>query len=61
MKLSNAIKFNGGGHMNHEFFWDCFAPVENGGGVEPEEGSDLYSMITDQWGSIDKFKNMFVN
>ena len=47
--------------MNHEFFWSCFAPVENGGGVEPAEGSDLLNMINKEWGSMEKFKSMFVS
>jgi Fe-Mn family superoxide dismutase len=33
--LSQAIKFNGGGHFNHEFFWDNLIPVSHGGGVLP--------------------------
>ena len=60
VKLSNNIKFNGGGHMNHQMFWETFAPIENGGGVEPEEGSDLLNMINNEWGSMEKFKAMFV-
>lgn len=57
--LSNAIKFNGGGHLNHEFFWDCLAPLKEGGGVLPEEGSELRTMIDKEWGSIANFQDVF--
>ncbi len=30
--LQGAIKFNGGGHINHSIFWTNLAPVKNGGG-----------------------------
>lgn len=26
INLSQSIKFNGGGHLNHEFFWDSLCP-----------------------------------
>lgn len=35
IQLYNLMKFNGGGHLNHEFFWNCLAPVSNGGGIIP--------------------------
>ena len=25
-ELTQAIKFNGGGHLNHEFFWESLCP-----------------------------------
>jgi Fe-Mn family superoxide dismutase len=27
--LQPAIKFNGGGHINHTFFWDCLTPAKS--------------------------------
>lgn len=53
--LTNAVKFNGGGHLNHEFFWDTLAPIKNGGGAIPDAKSELRTMIETEWGSIDKF------
>ena len=29
ISLQKNIKFNGGGHLNHEFFWDSLCPVAN--------------------------------
>eukprot|EP00163_Fabomonas_tropica_P032485 TRINITY_DN817_c0_g2_i2.p1 TRINITY_DN817_c0_g2~~TRINITY_DN817_c0_g2_i2.p1 ORF type:complete len:165 (+),score=41.77 TRINITY_DN817_c0_g2_i2:88-582(+) len=34
--LQGAIKFNGGGHVNHSLFWNNLAPTSEGGGVPPE-------------------------
>jgi len=52
-ELTQGIKFNGGGHMNHEFFWDSLAPVGKGGGELPKEGSPLEKAISKAFGSID--------
>lgn len=53
--LSQAIKFNGGGHLNHEFFWESLSPVGEAGGVLPEAGSKLDNAINEAFGSVDKF------
>lgn len=33
--LQSALKFNGGGHVNHTLFWENLAPASSGGGGEP--------------------------
>lgn len=56
--ISQAIKFNGGGHLNHEFFWESLAPVDKEGGVLPDtfkEGGLLNSAIARNFGSMDDF------
>ncbi|GFZ15099.1 manganese superoxide dismutase 1 [Actinidia rufa] len=51
VKLQSAIKFNGGGHVNHSIFWKNLAPVHEGGG-EPPKGS-LGSTIDTNFGSLE--------
>lgn len=50
--LQSAIKFNGGGHVNHSIFWTNLAPASKGGGTPPE--GDLAKDISNQYGSLDK-------
>lgn len=55
--LQSAIKFNGGGHLNHSIFWTNLAPQNQGGG-EPPKGA-LAEEIQNLWGSFDKFVEAF--
>lgn len=51
--LQSAIKFNGGGHINHSIFWTNLAPKSAGGGTPPEGA--LAEAIKRDFGSLDKF------
>ncbi|XVE58923.1 hypothetical protein DITRI_Ditri05aG0001900 [Diplodiscus trichospermus] len=47
VKLQSAIKFNGGGHVNHSIFWQNLAPVN------PPVGA-LGKAIHTQFGSLER-------
>jgi Fe-Mn family superoxide dismutase len=47
---------NAAQHFNHSFFWNSMSP--NGGG---EPGEQLKTLINRDFGSIDKFKEIFTN
>ncbi len=49
--LQQAIKFNGGGHVNHSIFWTNLAPVGKGGGELPK--GELLKAIEARFGSIE--------
>ncbi|GES89874.1 superoxide dismutase [Mn], mitochondrial [Rhizophagus clarus] len=55
--LQPALKFNGGGHINHSLFWTNLAPKNKGGG-EPPEG-ELLSAIQKEYGSLENFISKF--
>uniref|UniRef100_A0ACD5WX83 Uncharacterized protein n=1 Tax=Avena sativa TaxID=4498 RepID=A0ACD5WX83_AVESA len=52
VQLQGAIKFNGGGHVNHSIFWKNLKPTNEGGG-EPPHGK-LGWAIGEDFGSFDK-------
>jgi Fe-Mn family superoxide dismutase len=52
----SAIKFNGGGHINHSLFWTILAPPKAGG--EGPKG-DLAKAIERDFGTFDQFKEKF--
>jgi Fe-Mn family superoxide dismutase len=51
--LQSAIKFNGGGHINHSIFWTNLAPSKSGGGQPPE--GELALALRNEFGSLEKF------
>lgn len=57
IELQSAIRFNGGGHINHSIFWTNLAPKNQGGG-EPPAGA-LLKAIEQKWGSLDSFIEEF--
>ena len=52
--LSPAVRNNGGGHFNHNLFWNILSP--NGGGAPV---GALAEAITAKFGSFDEFKAEF--
>jgi len=57
--LQQAIKFNGGGHINHSLFWVNLAPA-NTSQAKPESAAKLTEAISAKYGSYDAFKNEFM-
>jgi len=53
--LQSAIKFNGGGHVNHTLFWSTLAPKDKSGSV----GGNLLKMIERDFGSLETLKEKF--
>lgn len=57
IELQGAIKFNGGGHINHSLFWKNLAPSSQGGG-QLQDGP-LKQAIERDFGSLDNLKSTF--
>jgi len=55
--LQSAIKFNGGGHINHSIFWKNLAPVKKSGGEVPT--GSLATAIKKEFGSLEAFIQKF--
>jgi Fe-Mn family superoxide dismutase len=56
--LQQAIKFNGGGHINHSLFWKNLAPAGSDE-TSLSAAKDLVTAIESTWGSFDNFKKTF--
>jgi Fe-Mn family superoxide dismutase len=52
--IQTAVQNNGGGHYNHSLFWEILTP---GGSSEPI--ADIAKAITDQFSSVETFKDEF--
>ncbi|MES2981102.1 MAG: superoxide dismutase [Verrucomicrobiota bacterium] len=53
-EIRGAVRNNGGGHVNHSFFWKVIAP----GGAKAPSG-ELAAAIDKAFGSFDAFKEAF--
>jgi len=54
--IREAVRNNGGGHLNHSLFWTLLSPA---GGGQPV--GELAAAITASFGSFDAFKDQFGN
>uniref|UniRef100_A0A7S0BPF6 Superoxide dismutase n=1 Tax=Rhodosorus marinus TaxID=101924 RepID=A0A7S0BPF6_9RHOD len=54
----SAIKFNGGGHLNHSIFWQNLAPIGRGGGEVPTDGA-LIEKINAEFVTVDNMISRF--
>ncbi len=52
--LQQAIRFNGGGHINHSIFWTILAAPSKAGKLDPQ--GELAMMIERDFSSFDSFK-----
>lgn len=52
--LQPALKFNGGGHINHSLFWKNLSPASEDGGKLPD-GPLKKALIAD-FGSVENFR-----
>lgn len=57
ISLQSAIKFNGGGHINHTLFWSILKPFDKGNAQLP--GDALKQAIERDFESFDLFKEKF--
>jgi Fe-Mn family superoxide dismutase len=53
-EIRDAVRNNGGGHLNHSLFWTLMSPT---GGGEPT--GELATAIVAAFGSLDSFKEQF--
>lgn len=53
MELQTPVRNNGGGHLNHTWFWQMMAPKS------AAPGKELAKAIDDSFGSMDGFKKEF--
>lgn len=56
--LQAAIRFNGGGHINHSLFWENLAPASSPD-ANSEAAPTLVAEIAKTWGGLEAFKKEF--
>jgi Fe-Mn family superoxide dismutase len=52
--IRGAVRNNGGGHVNHNLFWEILAP-----GGSPEPVGNTAAAIKTTWGGFEGFKKLF--
>lgn len=52
--IQGAVRNNGGGHFNHDFFWKALAPAGS-----TSLSAELEKALTANFGSVDAFKEEF--
>ncbi|KAG1744613.1 Mn superoxide dismutase [Suillus paluster] len=57
LALQSALKFNGGGHINHSLFWKNLSPANVDGGKLAD--GPLKKAIERDFGSVEEFKKRF--
>ncbi|KAF9522234.1 manganese superoxide dismutase [Crepidotus variabilis] len=55
LSLQSALKFNGGGHINHSLFWKNLSPANEKGG-KIVSGGELEKALKRDFGSVEAFK-----
>lgn len=56
--LQPVVRNHGGGHLNHEFFWQIMRPVGTAGAGAPPTGKLAAALIA-EFGSFEKFQTEF--
>lgn len=56
-KYSAKMRNNGGGHYNHEMFWQCMQPKQ----ADNTPSGSLQAAISKAFGSFDEFKKQFAD
>jgi Fe-Mn family superoxide dismutase len=56
-KFSAKMRNNGGGHYNHEMFWQCMRPKQTGNAPT----GNLQLAIVKTFGTVDEFKKQFAD
>ncbi|KND87480.1 Superoxide dismutase [Mn], mitochondrial, partial [Tolypocladium ophioglossoides CBS 100239] len=57
--LQGAIRFHGGGHINHSLFWENLAPAGSPAADPHASAATLLAAVARTWGGLDEFKRAF--
>ncbi|KIW07305.1 superoxide dismutase [Mn], mitochondrial [Verruconis gallopava] len=58
IQLQSALRFNGGGHINHSLFWQNLAPPGSSA-ANPAAAPRLSAAITQTYGDLESFRKKF--